>query len=105
MQGQHVTENAGGIYAAVLSFLNAAKAADDVDAAKALAEPRRAPIKDSLVGTASIRNDGRVVYDLNVYRVKRPDEIQARWAYYRKVATVPGAQAFPPTACGGTPTD
>ena len=105
MPGRHVTENAAEIYAATLSFLHAAQAADDVDAGKVLAELRRAPINDSLFGTASVRSDGRVVYDLNVYRVKTPDAIQARWAYYSKVATIPAAQAFPPTACGNTPTD
>jgi branched-chain amino acid transport system substrate-binding protein len=96
---QHVTENAAEVYAATLSFLNAAKAADDVDSGKVLQELRRAPIKDTLVGTASIRADGRVVYDLTVYRVKTPDQIQARWAYYSKVTTIPGAQAFPRQAC------
>jgi branched-chain amino acid transport system substrate-binding protein len=105
MQGQHVTENAAAAYAATLSFLHAARAADDVDAGKVLAELRRAPINDSLFGTASIRSDGRVMYDLNVYRVKTPDAIQARWAYFSKIATIPAAQAFPPTACGNTPTN
>jgi len=105
MAGRHVTENAAEVYAATLSFLNAAKAADDVDAGKVMAMLRRAPISDSLFGTASIRSDGRVVYDLNVYRVKTPDAIQRRWAYYSKIATVPAAQAFPPTPCGSTPTD
>ena len=105
MAGRHVTENAAEVYAATLSFLNAAKAADDVDAGKIMAMLRRAPINDSLFGTASIRSDGRVVYDLNVYRVKTPDVIQRRWAYYSKIATVPAARAFPPTPCGSAPTD
>ncbi len=105
MSGQHVTGHAAEVYAATLSFLNAAKAADDVDARKVLPELRHAPIKDTWFGTASIRGDGRVVYDLNVYRVKPPDQIQARWDYYSKVATIPGARAFAPSACSGSPTD
>jgi branched-chain amino acid transport system substrate-binding protein len=105
MPGRHVTENAAEVYAATLSFLHAAQAADDLDAGKVLAELRRAPLKDTLFGTATIRGDGRVVYDLNVYRVKTPDAIQTRWAYCSKVATIPAAQAFPPTACGSPPTD
>jgi branched-chain amino acid transport system substrate-binding protein len=105
MSGWHATENAVEVYAATLSFLHAAQAADDVDAGKVLAELRRAPINDSLFGTASVRSDGRVAYDLNVYRVKTPDAIHTRWAYYSKVATIPAAQAFPPAACGSTPTE
>ena len=105
MPGQHVTNNAAEVYAATLSFLHAAQAADDVDAGKVLAELRHAPINDSLFGTASIRKDGRVMYHLNVYRVKTPDAIQRRWAYYSKIATIAAAQAFPPTPCGNIPTD
>ena len=50
MPGAHVTDNAAEIYAATLSFLRAAKAVDDVDADKVLAELRRAPIKGTLFG-------------------------------------------------------
>ena len=105
MEGRHVTANAADVYAAALSFLNAVKAADDVDASKVLPVLRHAPIKDTLFGTATVRSDGRVLYDLNVYRVKVPDQVQAPWEYYTKVATIDGVQAFPPTSCGGKPTD
>ena len=99
MPGAHVTSNAAEIYAATLSFLRAAKAVDDVDAGKVLAELRRAPIKGTLFGDVTVRSDGRVVHDLGVYGVKRPGEIQQRWAYYDQLAMIQGAAAFPPAAC------
>lgn len=99
MQYRHVTQNAAEVYAAALSFMHAAKAANDVDARKVLPELRRAPIKDTLFGRASVRDDGRVVYDLGVYRVKTPDQIRQRWDYFEKFATVPGAVAFPSSTC------
>jgi branched-chain amino acid transport system substrate-binding protein len=99
MRYRHVTENAAEVYAATASFLNAAVAAHDVDAQKVGAALRRTPIPDSLLGPATIRADGRVVYDLNVYRVKSPGTIQHRWAYYDKIATVPGSQVFLPGDC------
>jgi branched-chain amino acid transport system substrate-binding protein len=99
MHGQHVTQNAATVYAATLSFLHAAKAADDVDAGKVRAELRRAPIKNTLFGTATVRDDGQALYDLDVYRVKDPDQIQQRWAYYTAVAKVPAAQGFPSSPC------
>ena len=99
MQGQPVTENAAEVYAAVLSFLHAAKAVDDVSADKVLPELRRAPIKDTLFGTVHVRKDGRAVYDMGVYQVKRPNQVQQRWAYYTRVANVPGAQVFPSSEC------
>lgn len=101
MQAQPVTENAAEIYAATLSFLRAAKSVDDISAGKVLPELRRAPIKDTLFGTVTVRKDGRVIYDLPVYRVKAPNAVQHRWDYFTQIATVPAAQVFPPQQCGG----
>lgn len=99
MRYRHVTENAAEVYAATSSFLNAAVAANDTDSAKVGAALRRTPIPDSLLGPATIRADGRVVYDLNVYRVKPPGQVQQQWAYYDKIATIPGSQVFLPGDC------
>ena len=99
MPGAHVNSNAAEIYAATLSFLHAAKAVDDVDAGKVLAELRRAPIRSTLLGDVTVRSDGRVEHDVGVYRVKRPGEIQQRWAYYDQLAMIEGAAAIPLAAC------
>lgn len=101
MRHQHVTENAASVYAATLSFLHAAKTVDDIDADKVLPQLRKSPIKDTLFGTASVRQDGRVVYAVGVYQVMQQNQVQQRWAYYRKVKDVPGDKAFPPGACAG----
>lgn len=103
MPGAHVTANAAEVYAATLSFLRAAKAVGDVDADQVLAELRRAPIKGTLFGDVSVRRDGRVVYDVGVYRVKHPDEIQQRWKYYDQLAVIHGAAAAPPAKCQTQP--
>jgi branched-chain amino acid transport system substrate-binding protein len=100
MDGRHVTTNGAEVYAAALSFLRAAKEADDVDADKVLPRLRAGPIKGTPFGTVTVRPDGRAVYDVGVYRVMTANRIQARWAYYTKIKTIPGAQAFPPGACG-----
>ena len=53
---------------------------------------------------ASIRSDGRVLYDLDVYRVKKKSEQTAPWDYYTPLRKIPAAEAFLPvnaTACGG----
>lgn len=101
MRGEHVTQNAADVYAATLGFLHAAKAVDDVDTRKVGAELRRGPIKDTLFGTVKVRQDGQVIRDVSVYRVKTPENIQQRWAYYENVAKVPGTQAFPSAECAG----
>jgi branched-chain amino acid transport system substrate-binding protein len=101
--GRHVTGNAATVYAATLAFLDAAKAADDVDADKVLAELRRAPIHDTLFGDVTVRQDGQAAYGLDVYRVRRPAAIRRPWQYYDRLATVPAAAAFPAAPCGGQP--
>ncbi|MBC7801287.1 MAG: hypothetical protein H7Z10_11750 [Gemmatimonadaceae bacterium] len=53
---------------------------------------------------ATVRGDGRVLYDLTLWRVKAPGESKAPWDYYAPVRTIPAADAFlPPNreACGG----
>ena len=51
--------------------------------------------------TAKVRDDGRVIYDIGVYQVKAPAESTGPWDYYRRLATVSGADAFRPINDGG----
>jgi branched-chain amino acid transport system substrate-binding protein len=95
----HAGDAAALVYAATSSFLTAALAVNDTDADKVGAELRRAPIRDTLFGTVTVRADGRVLQDVTVYRVKPEAAIEGRWAYYDKVATVPADVAFPPAGC------
>jgi branched-chain amino acid transport system substrate-binding protein len=93
MPGACLASNTAEIYAATLSFLRAAKAVDDVDAGKVLAALRRVPIKSTLLGDATVRSGGRVVHDVGVHGVKRPDEIPLRRAYYDHLAMI---EVLPP---------
>jgi branched-chain amino acid transport system substrate-binding protein len=55
---------------------------------------------DYLGHQASVRGDGRVLYDLTLYRVKSPQQSKAAWDYYTARASVPAAEAFLPQSCG-----
>jgi branched-chain amino acid transport system substrate-binding protein len=50
---------------------------------------------------ASIRADGRVLYDLTMYRVKSPAESKYPWDYYTAVRTIAGKEVFRPPSEGG----
>jgi branched-chain amino acid transport system substrate-binding protein len=52
---------------------------------------------------ATIRSDGRVLFDLDVYRVKSPDQQSSEWDLYTPIGSTPAAQAFGPASagCGG----
>ena len=90
------------IYTAVTHYLEAVKAAGTDDAAAVGKAMRAAPI-DYFGRPATMRSDGRVLFDLTLYRVKTPDESKAPWDYYAKQRDIPAAEAFAPintAVCG-----
>jgi branched-chain amino acid transport system substrate-binding protein len=52
---------------------------------------RSTPINDFFVKNGKIREDGRMVYEMYLYEIKKPAE-----SYYKLVATIPEDQAFQP---------
>jgi len=93
------TKNQAAIYVASLHFLKAMAQAGTRDALAVGRAMRALPV-DYLGHKASVRGDGRVLYDLTLYRVKSPRESKADWDYYTALATVPAAEAFLPRSCG-----
>ncbi|MBN8903688.1 MAG: ABC transporter substrate-binding protein, partial [Rhodospirillales bacterium] len=95
----HVSENAAYVYAAALSFMHAARSVDDIAADKVIGALRHAPIDDTLFGQVHVTENGRVRYDIGVYRVKAPSDIQKQWAYLSKIKSVPADAAFDAKDC------
>jgi branched-chain amino acid transport system substrate-binding protein len=100
MHGRMPTREQAGVYVSVLHYLKAVQAAGTTDAAAVNAAMRRSPV-DRFGSKATIRADGRVVYDIGVYEVKAPSESKEPWDFYRKIASVPADQAFRPIEDGG----
>jgi branched-chain amino acid transport system substrate-binding protein len=103
MAGRMPTANQAAVYGSVLAYLRAAKAADSSEGERVIAEMRRAPIHDPLYGDVVVRQDGRAVHAMYVFRVKAPAASKARWDDYDLVATIPAEQAFRPIDQGGCP--
>jgi branched-chain amino acid transport system substrate-binding protein len=82
-------------YAAVLQYLRAVAVVGPVDAAAVVRQMKAMPV-DFFGHPASIRADGRVMYDLTLYQVRRPGENEGEWDLYQPVRTVPAAEAFLP---------
>ncbi len=95
------TKNQAAIYAATLHFLQAIAKAATSDPIAVNQAMRAMPV-DYFGRPATLRRDGRLIYDLTLYRVKSPEQSTAPWDYYSPVATVPSAEAFLPItpACG-----
>lgn len=99
-QGRMPTREQAGVYSGVLHFLKAARSAKSDDAAIVNAEMRQLPV-DRFGRQAVLQQNGRVAYDLGVYRVKSPAASRQPWDYYERIATVPAATAFRTAAESG----
>ncbi|MDB5604472.1 MAG: putative branched-chain amino transporter, periplasmic binding protein [Bradyrhizobium sp.] len=86
-------------YASVHHYLRAIEAAGTDEAKAVNAEMRKLPV-DFFGRPAHIRSDGRVVYDLSLYRVKAPSASRYAWDYYEKISVIPGDKAFRPESDG-----
>ena len=85
-----------GLYSATLHYLNAVNAAKSDDTQKVMAAMKKAPINDFFAKNGVIREDGRMVHDMYLMQVKKPDESKFPWDYYHVRQTIPAADAFQP---------
>ncbi|WP_191058952.1 ABC transporter substrate-binding protein [Geminicoccus harenae] len=92
-----------GVYAGVLHYLKAVEATGGKDPTAVMAKMKEMPTEDELFGQGTIREDGRKIHDMYLFRVKTPDQSQGPWDYYEQVATIPADQAFRPLNEGNCP--
>ncbi|TFF25137.1 ABC transporter substrate-binding protein [Jiella endophytica] len=83
-----------GTYSAVLSYLKAVKAAGTDETKAVAAKLHELPVEDVFAKNGKVQENGRMVYDMYLFQVKKPDEMKGDWDYYNEVATVPGSDAF-----------
>jgi branched-chain amino acid transport system substrate-binding protein len=98
--GRKPTREQAGVYASVTHYLKAARASHSDDAATVNAAMRQLPV-DRYGTEAHVQANGRVVYDLGVYRVKAPTQSRYPWDYYETIATIPAVEAFRSVADSG----
>ena len=92
-----------GVYASVLHYLKAVEATGGKETEALLASMKSIPTSDPLFGEGSVREDGRVIHDMYLFKVKAPADSTGPWDYYETMATIPAADAFRPVAEGGCP--
>jgi branched-chain amino acid transport system substrate-binding protein len=78
-----------GVYGSVLHYLKAVKAAGTDDADKVAAAMRSMPIEDVFTKKAQIREDGRVMRDMYLAKVKAPSQSKYAWDYFEIVREIP----------------
>jgi branched-chain amino acid transport system substrate-binding protein len=92
-----------GLYSATMHYLKAIEATGTDEAPKVMAQMRATPINDFFAKNGKIRIDGRMVHDMYLFEVKKPEESKGEWDLYKLLATVPGDEAFRPLDKGGCP--
>jgi branched-chain amino acid transport system substrate-binding protein len=90
------------VYAATIHYLKAVKAlGSHSDGRAVVAQRKKMPAVDPLFGDGRIREDGRKIHPMYLYRVKKPSESTGEWDLYTLVKKVPGEEAFRPIRDGG----
>jgi branched-chain amino acid transport system substrate-binding protein len=92
-----------GLYSATMHYLKAIDALGTDEAPKVMEQMRATPINDFFAKNGKIRIDGRMVHDMYLFEVKKPEESKGDWDLYKLIATVPGDEAFRPLDMGGCP--
>jgi branched-chain amino acid transport system substrate-binding protein len=92
-----------GLYSATMHYLKAIEAIGSDEAPKVMAQMRATPVNDFFAHDGKIRIDGRMVHDMYLFEVKKPEESKGEWDLYKLIATVPGDDAFRPLEKGGCP--
>ncbi|HEY5766125.1 MAG TPA: ABC transporter substrate-binding protein [Candidatus Deferrimicrobiaceae bacterium] len=95
-KGRMPTMVQAGDYTMVYHYLKAVKAAGTDDTQAVMAKMKATPINDFFAKNGKIRDDGRMVHDMYLAQVKKPEESKYPWDYYNIRQTIPGDQAFMP---------
>ena len=94
--GKVPTSGQAGVYGAVSHYLKAMQAAGTDDALKVVAKMREIPINDFMTKNGHLREDGRVMRDMYLFEVKKPDESKYPYEYYKQLADIQDDQAYSP---------
>lgn len=94
--GQMPTMVHAGLYSSTLHYLQAVKATGTDDTQTVRQQMMKTPVNDIFAQNAYIREDGRMVHDMYLVRVKSPAESKNADDLFEIVRTIPAEEAFRP---------
>jgi branched-chain amino acid transport system substrate-binding protein len=92
-----------GSYCAAYHWLKAVKAVGSTDADAVVAKMKATPVNDFYNTDVKIREDGRVMHQMYLWRVKAPAESKYPHDYCSLVSTIAPGDAWRPLKDGGCP--
>jgi len=91
------------MYSAVRHYLGAVRDAKTDEALAVVAKMRATPVNDFYSRGGEVRVDGRLVHDMYLAEVKKPQDSKSPYDYMTIVRTIPGKEAFRAAEEGGCP--
>lgn len=85
-----------GIYSSTMHYLNAVQATGTDDTQTVRRHMIDTPINDMFATNGIIREDGRMVHDMYLAKVKTPAESTNEWDLYNIIRTIPAEEAYRP---------
>lgn len=94
--GKMPNEVQASAWGAVTHYLRAVEAVGSTDTAAIMAKMKETPINDFMTKDGVIRADGRVIRELKMLRVKKPEESTGEWDIYEVTGIIPADESFAP---------
>ena len=92
-----------GTYSGVMHYLKAIKEAGTDETEAVAAKMHEMPVSDFFAENGKVGANGRMISDVYLLEVKKPDESKGEWDYFNVRATIPGDQAYLDPAKAGCP--
>jgi branched-chain amino acid transport system substrate-binding protein len=96
--GRPPTEAQAMSYSGALHYLKAIQAAKTDDPAAVIAQMRAMPVNDAFTKGARIREDGRLMRNAWLAKVKKPEDSKQPWDYLQILGPIAAEDAFRPIA-------
>ncbi|MDX5376360.1 MAG: ABC transporter substrate-binding protein [Halomonas sp.] len=87
-----------GIYSSTMHYLQAVEATGSDDTQTVREYMMKQPIHDFFARNGRIREDGRMVHDMYLARVKSPEESTHEWDLYEILTSIPAEEEYRPLA-------
>lgn len=92
-----------GVYASITAYLDAVAQANDKNAAAVMRVLHGRRFEDPLFGPVVVREDGRTIHAMYVFRVKSGTSSRTPWDLLERIGMLSGPEAFRPVDQGGCP--
>jgi branched-chain amino acid transport system substrate-binding protein len=102
-KGAMPTDIQAGVYSAVMHYLKAVRATGSEDATTVVGMMKATPVNDFFAKNGKIRADGRMVHDMYLAQVKKPQDSKYPYDFLKILQVIPGDQAFRPLSQSDCP--